>query len=100
MEPTIKLKTVLAEIDQLGAQGRPFALDYVKRGGQLGRKVRLMKGGNSGGADYQPAEGSAGLGYNLKLAGLLLVRDLETGQMRTLKIRRLTHYNSVRILHG
>ena len=95
----IRIKTVLAEIDQLAAQGegRTFSLDYVKRDGKLGRKVRLVKGGASGGSTHQ---GGGALRYQLNKTGLLLVQDQASGEMRSLKIRRLTHYNNVRIQHG
>lgn len=102
MTPTIRIKTALAEIDQLAAHGqqRSFSLDYVRRNGTLGRKARLVKGGSAGGAYHVPAEGSEGLGYNLKKSGLLLVQDQSSGEMRSIKIRRITYYNNLRVLHG
>ena len=98
----IRIKTALAEIDQLAAQGegREFSLDYVRRNGTLGRKVRLVKAGASGGSDYVAGERSEGLGYSLKKTGVLLVQDQTTGQVRSIKIRRITHYNNVRVLHS
>jgi hypothetical protein len=110
MLPTIQLKTALAEIDQAGALGVPFSLDYVKQDGTLGRKDRLVKAGqatatashaaSSASTTSTSAEPAPGLNYSVKHAGLLLVRDLSTGRHCSLKIRRLTHYNNIKIIHG
>ncbi|KAA9327160.1 hypothetical protein F0P96_18155 [Hymenobacter busanensis] len=95
----IKRATVLAEIDQYERDGRlhVFSLGYYKTDGTKGSKARVRKGGHvvPGGV----RAGASKFGYQVKHKGVLQLVNDTTGQPFAVKIKLLTHYNGIRILH-
>ncbi len=93
MASEIGIATVLAQVD-LSAVGQPFTMEFVKADGSL-RKIRAQKGHKKEGAS---AEGSS-FKYRIKGSGNILVRDLDSGEDRAIKISRIISFNGQKVKH-
>lgn len=95
----IKMQGVLADINQYedGGELRTFSLHYIKKDGTRGFKAKVRKAGKV----YKPGNGEekSKFSYNLKQNGILLLENVETSQVFSLKIALLTRYNGIRIQH-
>jgi len=93
----IHIRTVLAELELPGPDGRPRAcsLGYYKTDGTPGTKAAVRKGGQAGGQ-----VGSGKFRYNVKATGTLQLVDCRRDRPFSLKISLLTRFNGARILHA
>lgn len=97
MEQKVKLAAVLADMEQPEQDGalRTFSIQYVKKNGTVGEKLRCRKSGQAAGATTE----SGRFRYNVKQKGVVVLTNLDNNQSFSLIIAYITHFNGVRVWH-
>jgi hypothetical protein len=97
---SIKLQTVLAEIDQSVRDDRPFyfSIVFAKKDGTISEKLKVRKSGSHPGQVERKTDRTS-YHYNVKRKGVIKLYDEFEKQHFDAKICLLMYFNGIRIWH-